>query len=104
MNAGHDDEKRKVIHATVCAPAADELRAFCIGHGVTVTAFLDGLGHVVADLQHASMEELITTAPSLAAALVLARSIDAARRSRETRQPPFSSSSAGAKAGVPPAG
>jgi hypothetical protein len=82
---GHDDTKRKVVHATLCAPAAEMLRAFCIGHGVTTTAFLDALGHVVADLQDDSLHDLLETAPSLAASLVHARAIDAERRSRERR-------------------
>lgn len=82
----HDDEKRKVVHATVCAPAAESLRAFCISHGVTVTAFLDGLGHVVCPHRDDTLPQLDEIMPSLAAALRLARKIDADRRSREPRQ------------------
>lgn len=72
--SGHDDTRRKVVHATICAPAAETLRAFCIGHGVTVTAFLDGLGHVLAGSSET---------PAVMAALEYARIIDADRRNRE---------------------
>lgn len=101
---GHDDDRRKVIHATICAPAADELRAFCVGHGITVTAFLDGLGHTLKELQSASMEDLIENSPIVASSLLFARTIDAGRRNRERRTPPFSSDMAAARLAVPPGG
>jgi hypothetical protein len=82
----HTDEKRKVVHATVCAPAAESLRAFCIGHGVTITAFLDGLGHMLCPHRDVTFPELEKAMPAIAAALMLARKIDAGRRSREPRQ------------------
>lgn len=100
----HDDEKRKVIHATICSPAAESLRAFCVSHGVTVTAFLDGLGHVLADLEHATMEQLSEQTPTLAASLKGARRIDAGRRSREPRRDDtLSSNGTEATEAAPPA-
>lgn len=81
----HDDNTRKTVYAKLCAPGAESLRAFCLVHGVTVAAFLDGLSHVLCPLQDASLYELEKKAPSLAAALVSARVIDADRRSREPR-------------------
>jgi hypothetical protein len=69
-------------------PTAEMLRAFCIGHGLTVTAFLDGLGHVLGDHEHDSLSDLVEHAPTLAAALVQARAIDADRRRREPGAPP----------------
>lgn len=83
----HSDDKRKVVHATVCAPAAESLRAFCVGHGVTITAFLDGLGHMVCPHRDDTLSDLEKAMPAVAAALMLARRIDAGRRSREPRQP-----------------
>jgi hypothetical protein len=70
----HDDTTRKAIHVTICAPGAEALRAFCIHHGVTITAFLDGLSHVL-EAEHVPV--------SIVAALAAARQIDACRRSRE---------------------
>ena len=101
---GHDDTKRKVVHATICAPAAEQLRAFCMGHGVTVTAFLDGMGHVLADMEHDSLDKLIEKAPSVAAALIHARAIDAGRRNREpgASSAPFSSGAARVNGDGPP--
>lgn len=84
--AEHDDYSRKVIHATVCKPGALALRAFCVHHGVTVTAFLDGLGHTLAPLVAMPAAELREAAPILLGALLRARQIDADRRSREPSQ------------------
>jgi hypothetical protein len=69
------------------------LRAFCIGHGVTVTAFLDGLGHVLCAMKHESLAELVEKHPTVGEALVHARTIDAERRNRERREKPPSSGS-----------
>jgi len=80
---GHDDSRKKVIHATICAPGAESLRAFCVSHGVTITAFIDGLGHVLTGHSDDSTAELEKNMPTLLNALGLARHIDADRRSRE---------------------
>jgi hypothetical protein len=79
----HDDNTKKVLHATVCAPGAAALRAFCVNHGVTVTAFLDGLGHAVCPHRDDDMSQLEQEMPHVALALRLARNIDASRRSRD---------------------
>lgn len=81
----HNDETRKTIYAKLCAPGAESLRAFCLAHGVTVAAFLDGLSHVLCPLRDSSMHELEKKAPALVAALMTARVIDHDRRSREPR-------------------
>ncbi len=81
--SGHDDKRRKVVHANICAPAAESLRAFCISHGVTVTAFLDGLGHALDGLQDAPLDDIAEAAPGVALALITARQVDAERRTRE---------------------
>lgn len=81
----HSDEKKKAIHATICAPGADLLRAFCMAHGVTLTALLDGLSHVVAQWIDTPIPELARTAPAVATALRHAREIDAARRTRDPK-------------------
>ncbi len=85
----HDDNKRKVVHAAICTPAAESLRAFCVSHGVTLTAFLDGLGHMLCPHRDDALPDLEKALPAVAAALMLARRIDAGRRSRE----PYASSS-----------
>lgn len=82
---GHDDNTRKVVHASVCAPAAEMLRAFCVAHGVTITAFLDALAHTLGGIENAQMDRLKAEAPTLAEALRDARTIDALRRSREPK-------------------
>ena len=81
----HNDDKRKTVYAKLCAPGAESLRAFCLAHGVTVAAFLDGLGHALCPLRDAAPHELEKQAPTLVAALMSARMIDADRRSREPR-------------------
>lgn len=82
----HDDKTKKVLHATVCAPGAAALRAFCVNHGVTVTAFLDGLGHSLCRHRDDDMPLLEKQMPHVALALRLARNIDASRRSRDQLQ------------------
>ena len=91
---GHDDAKKKVVHATVCAPAAETLRAFCVYHGTTITAFLDGLGHALAPLVDAPMDQLRAAAPALAEALATARQVDAVRRTRDPLVRPANSNGA----------
>lgn len=78
----HDDTDRHVVHAKICAPGAETLRAFCVSHGVTTAAFLDGLSHALEKFQTASMSDLELGAPTVAAALLAARQIDADRRRR----------------------
>lgn len=100
--SGHDDSKKKVVHATVCAPAAESLRAFCMAHGTTVTAFLDGLGHAVCPWLHAPMSAMDEAAPTLAEALRLARQVDGDRRSRDPLiRPPSSDTEPVNGAGLP---
>lgn len=82
---GHDDEKRKTVYAKLCAPGAESLRAFCLAHGVTVAAFLDGLSHCLSDMEKTPLNELKLVAPLLVESLLVARQIDADRRSREPR-------------------
>lgn len=84
---GHDDEKRKVIYAKLCAPGAELLRAFCMGHGVTTAAFLDGLSHVLAQWEETPISVLEDEAPNIATALLFGRQIDAERRCREPKAP-----------------
>jgi hypothetical protein len=50
-----------------------------------VAAFLDGLSHHLAGLEHKPIREMRDDIPLLYDALVTARSIDADRRSREPR-------------------
>lgn len=83
--SGHSDEKKKVVHATICAPGAESLRAFCMSHGVTITAFLDGLSHVLCQWQDTPIPELDKVAPNIAQALRSARLIDAERRTRDPK-------------------
>lgn len=88
MSSEHDDDRKKVVHAAICAPGAEMLRAFCMSHGVTTTAFLDGLSHALGGFVDVSLSDLKQQTPVLAAALTAARQIDARRRSREPAPPP----------------
>jgi hypothetical protein len=83
---GHDDEKRKVVYAKVCAPGAELLRAFCMNHGVSTAGFLDGLSHILVQWSETTISELEDAEPNIAAALLFGRQIDADRRNREPRQ------------------
>lgn len=81
----HDDSTRKTVYAKLCTPGADALRAFCLGHGVTVAAFIDAASHALADLEKVPLPELELRFPLAAEALRGARCIDAERRRREPR-------------------
>lgn len=73
--ADHDDAARKAVHVVVCVAAASGLREYSIQNGVTITAFLDALGHAVAEGHH---QDALT----LGDVLTAARAIDAGRRLR----------------------
>lgn len=70
----HDDAARKAVHVVVCVAAASGLREYSIQNGVTITAFLDALGHAVGE----GHQDALVLGDILAAA----RAIDAGRRLR----------------------
>lgn len=69
---------RRAVHAE----AAEQMRAFCAEHGVTVTAYLDAVGHALSDLRGLSTDKLAVVAPLLEGVLHHARRIDSDRRAR----------------------
>lgn len=73
---------RRAVHAPICTEAAEQMRAFCAEHGVTVTAYLDAVGHALSDLRGLSTDKLAVVAPLLEGVLHHARRIDSDRRAR----------------------
>lgn len=81
--AEHDDEERKALHVVLCGEAAFGMRALCLQQGVTVTAFLDALGHVLGELaRQLPAPNLSQVSPTVELATGAARRIDGQRRSR----------------------
>lgn len=80
--AAHDDTDRKAIHVLPCLASAESWRLFTHRHGVTLTALLDALGHVLDDLSDG-----LDGAPTVGRAVVEARRIDGYRRLRPKGKP-----------------
>lgn len=81
-NGNGCSSSRRAIHAPICADSAEQLRGFCSEHGVTVTAYLDAVGHLLGTLRGISTDKLAEITPLFEPLLHHARKIDAARRAR----------------------
>lgn len=79
---GHDDGDRRGVHSVLCRSSADGLRQFALAAGITVTALLDVLGHVLAPISELERKDLSEVSIDLGAVVVLAREVDDARRYR----------------------
>lgn len=80
--AQHNDACRKALHFTICGEAAVSLKTLCARHGVTLTAFLDALGHSLADAAEMNPDELEALLPRVLGTIRAAQQIDALRRLR----------------------
>lgn len=77
MAAEDDHVATVMVGGRVCEASATAWRDFAAFHGMSMTAFIDALGHMFADINHDLDEK-----PLLTAAIHSARAIDGKRRRR----------------------
>lgn len=76
--SAHDDSKKSSKHVRICEVSSDGWLLYCDTHGVSLTAMMDALGHVLGEMAY----EPDDVGPKVAQATQLARRIDVARRRR----------------------
>ena len=81
IRAGHDDSRRHIVHASICAESWEAWEEYCRTIGVSITAAIDALGHEMRALldSGAPYEGLGDPGRN---AIAGAREIDANRRRR----------------------
>lgn len=77
--SAHDDSKKTSKHVRICDVSSDGLLLYCDVHGVSLTAMVDALGHVLGEIAYDPDD---SASPRIARAALLARRIDVARRRR----------------------
>jgi hypothetical protein len=82
-------DRRRILTARISDDARTAIEAYCLEHGVTVTAWIEALGMRLADLMATPSDHEALRSVS-AETVRVARQIDISRRARSPRDAPTS--------------